>query len=236
MIKFLLTITALITSVLFILLYFQPRFLLSFLSKHCHGVIYFVKTDQFKIALTIDDAPDATTTPAILDLLSKYETKVTFFLIGEKVLQNEDIVKRIIDDGHEIGNHNFKDETSLFLAEEEFEIQLKKAHEILSKFEKIKWYRPGGGLYNCRLINQIKQLNYTPVLGSVYPYDTIIKFTKFYTYFVVKSSNPGSIIILHDGQRRGARTLKALNEIIPKLRNKGFTFVTLSELIEDKLE
>lgn len=229
-------IVILIISVFFLiilgLLFFQPRFILRYLEKRNPEVVFFVETQEPIIALTIDDGPDATTTPQMLELLAQYDAKATFFLIGKHVSGNEDIVKRMVQDGHEIGNHNQEDVSSISLSPSEFEKQLRETHYLLSQFAVIKWYRPGSGWYNSRMIKQVKKLDYKIALLSIHPYDPQIPSITFSRFQILANLSPGSIIILHDVGERGTRTLAVLKYILPELRRKGYKAVTLSELIK----
>ena len=213
-------------------LFFQPRWILAIAESVIPGVVYFAKTEQPFIAITIDDAPNSTTTSLILDVLKKYEVAVTFFIISSQILGNEKIVEKIVSDGHELGNHMTEDQPSIKLSPEEFEQDLLKAHSIISKFGKLRWLRPASGWYNSAMVNIAQKHNYRVALGSVFPYDTNIKSSWFATNFILFNVRPGSIIILHDGNSRGERTAATLEKILPELKKRGYKFVTLSKLFQ----
>jgi peptidoglycan/xylan/chitin deacetylase (PgdA/CDA1 family) len=215
---------------------FPPRWLISFLSpKICPEAIYYIKTNEPIVALTIDDSPDnssANTTKNILKILAKNKVKATFFLIGSQIKKNSEIVNQIIKDGHEIGNHLTKDEPSIQLGAQ-FESELLKAETILSEFSQPVWLRPGGGWCNYDMVEVAKKHNYSIALGSVWSYDTHIPSSNFASWFILNNVRPGSIIVLHDSGKegmRGKRTVATLSKILPKLENRGYRFVTLSEL------
>ena len=130
----------------------NPKPLVYRLAYHSPDVLYFVKTEEKIIALTIDDGPHPMVTPKILDVLSEYQVPATFFLIGGRVQHNEDILRRIASNGHEIGNHHMEDAPSIRLSEVEFEKQLLQAHRILSEFAQVKWFRPASGWFNERML------------------------------------------------------------------------------------
>ena len=195
----------------------------------CPDAVYFITTDKPLIALTIDDSPDAITTNKILDVLAQHKVVATFFPISNNIPENKIIIDRIVNEGHKIGNHLTKDEPSIKLGTN-FETELDKAHQILSDFTEIKWLRPGNGWCNKAMVKTVRKYNYQIALGSVWSYDTHIPSSSFASWFILANTKPGSIIVLHDAGKRGARTVTTLKKIIPKLKQKGYRFVTLSEL------
>ncbi|MBT3321816.1 MAG: polysaccharide deacetylase family protein [Anaerolineae bacterium] len=225
-------ITALTVLVTFgVALWLKPEWLISHLRKQSPDVLYSVETEQKIVALTIDDGPDACGSPRILNILEKYDAHATFFLISDHIAGNEKYVERMIADGHELGNHLTEDRASIELSKEEFERELLEADEAISLYEKPKWIRPGSGWYNDEMLATIEKHNYHCALGNVYPYDPQISIYWFSAYYVLGNVKPGSIIVLHDYNRRGGRTTKALEIILPKLEERGYKVVTLSELV-----
>jgi peptidoglycan/xylan/chitin deacetylase (PgdA/CDA1 family) len=103
------------------LLLIQPDWLLETLSKR---VTYSVRTQKPIVALTIDDGPDASTTPVILDLLIEYQAAATFFVITDRIPGNEHLLERMIEEGHELGNHMTNEEPSIRLSREGFAADL----------------------------------------------------------------------------------------------------------------
>ncbi len=212
----------------------NPKPLVYRLAYHSPDVLYFIKTEEKIIALTIDDGPHAVVTPKILDVLNENQVPATFFLIGGQVEDNEDIVRRIVKDGHEIGNHHMQNRPSIKLSEAEFERQLLEADEILNEFAQVKWFRPASGWFNQRMLRQLKKYNYKCALGSVYPYDAAIHNVRFLSNYILHNVFPGAIIILHDGEAERKATVDVLKRIIPKLESHGYRFVTLTELTKSK--
>lgn len=232
----LLRINIFLLSIVFILLFtvfsllFPSPWLIKILSPFiCPDAVYFVPTDKPVIALTIDDSPDASTTQQILDVLAQYQIIATFFPISDRVTENRVVIERIVNEGHEIGNHLTKDEPSIKLGTN-FETELDRANQILSDFTTIKWLRPGGGWCNKAMVEIARKYNYQIALGSVWSYDTHIPSSSFASWFILANTKPGSIIVLHDGGKRGTRTVTTLKKTIPKLKQKGYRFITLSKL------
>ncbi|MEB3161546.1 MAG: chitin deacetylase family protein [Synechocystis sp.] len=213
-----------------LILFFQPYWILAIIELFIPGVVYFAKTDDKLIALTIDDSPHNGTTPVILNILREHEVKATFFVISNQILANENIIQTMVADGHELGNHMTEDKPSIKLSPEEFETNLLEAHAIISRFDETRWFRPASGWYNSAMIKTAKKHGYQTALGSVFPYDTLIESTWFAINHILFNIRPGSIIVLHDGNSRGQNTAKTLAKILPILKTRGYTFVTLSEL------
>lgn len=182
------------------------------------------------MALTIDDGPDPATTPMLLDVLERNGAHATFFIITERVPGNEGLLRRMLNEHHELGNHLLRDEPSIRLSPEQFERQLVESHELLSGFSAMRWFRPGSGKYDARMLATLQKHGYTCALGSVYPFDPQIPWSWFSTRFILSNAQPGSIIILHDWGSKGGRTAKTLSKVLPALRERGFRIVTLSEL------
>lgn len=221
--------------VLFILLgitLYQPEWLFKVLEKQSSKVIYSVNIQKPIVAISIDDGPDPGTTSLILDILKQHEVRATFFLISSNVPGNESVVSRIVDEGHELGNHLTVDKPSISYSPAEFEDELLKAHTQLSEFGTIRWFRPGSGWYNTAMLSILEENNYRAALASVYPFDVIIPSPFFASRYILWRIRPGSIVLLHDNGSRGERTAKTLAFVLPELKRRGFSFATLSELVE----
>jgi peptidoglycan/xylan/chitin deacetylase (PgdA/CDA1 family) len=211
---------------------FQSDRIVAAIAKWSPEVVYFVETEEPVVALTIDDGPDPATTPEILDVLDQYDAHATFFLISSHVPGNEDIVVRTVEEGHEIANHLTTDEPSILLPFADFEQQLLEAHDVLSQFADVHWFRPGSGWYNAGMLSIAHEHGYRCALGSVHPFDPQIPSAWFAAHYILGNIQPGSIIILHDYGARGERTVTALETVLPELDRRGFRVVTLSELVD----
>lgn len=215
---------------LLVVLFFQPRWLLGIATFMVPGVVYFAKTDKQLIALTIDDGPDVITTPKILNVLQRYGAHATFFVISNRVKDNEALIKKMVSDGHELGNHLTEDKPSIHLSPQEFESEILEAHTILSKWGELRWLRPASGWHNTAMVKIARTHSYQVVLGSIFPFDTHIASTQFSSNYILFKASPGSIIVLHDNDLRGERTASTLEEVLPELSRKGYRIVTLSQL------
>ncbi len=228
------TVASAVTLVVAVLvaLSLHPRWLIELLARRSPEVLYFVKTRRPVVALTIDDGPDSTTTPGILDALKKHGARATFFIITDRVAGNEALLQRMLDEGHELGNHLTRDEPSIRLPPPVFEGQLRAAHDILSAYSEICWFRPGSGWFDDAMLATLRRHGYSCALGSVYPFDTAIPSSWFAVRYILLNVEPGSVIVLHDVGPRGLRTAATLDGILPQLEAKGFEVVTLSMLTQ----
>ncbi len=209
----------------------EPRWLIDVLPGSSPEVTYYINTNQRVIALTIDDGPDAQTTPRILDLLAAHDAKATFFVISSRISGQEAIVRRIAAEGHEIGNHLAQDRPSIKLSIKEFARALGDSHEILSRYGSVRWFRPGSGWFNEAMVEIAREkYAYRLALGSVYPLDAHIHAPALAARYILWSVEPGSIVILHDAGDRGLRTIATLQRVLPKLAARGYRLVTLSDM------
>jgi peptidoglycan/xylan/chitin deacetylase (PgdA/CDA1 family) len=189
---------------------------------------------KWVIALTFDDGPQEPYTGQILDLLAKYSIKATFFLTGEKVEQNPDIVRRIISDGHEVGNHSYSHKTMRCRPLKWLRTEIEKADEQLLQAGACQpiSFRPPFGRTSFLLISLLKKMKKKMILWDIGPKD--YKYAHPYEIVgkVLKKIKPGSIIVLHDGGGDRSVTVETVNILVKDIREMGYKFVTISELID----
>lgn len=179
------------------------------------------------VALTFDDGPHKTLTPAKLDVLKEKGVVATFFMIGNQVIAYPDIVKRIYQEGHELGNHTWDHQqlTRLDSAGVKDEIQRAEAAIKNAAGQDAPVFRPPYGAYN----DTVKQEAKLPIiLWSVDPKDWQDRVTSIVDDRVNSATKRGDIILLHDIHQS---TEDAVPLIIDQLKAKGFCFVTVSQLL-----
>ena len=194
--------------------------------------IYCVDTAEKKIALTFDAAWGNEDTAQILEILKKHDVRVTFFMTGGWVEIYPDDVKAILAAGHDLGNHSENHKNMSQLSDAEKKEELMKVHEkvrTLTGYEMFL-FRPPYGDYDNAVVNVAKENGYYTIQWDVdsldwkdYGVDSIIK-----TVTQHKHLGNGSIILCHNGAKY---TAKALDMLIATLKNEGYTFVPVSELI-----
>ena len=194
--------------------------------------IYCVETKEPKIALTFDAAWGNEDTQKILEVLKKHDVRVTFFMTGGWVENYPDDVKAILAAGHDLGNHSENHKNMSQLSDAKKKEELMKVHDkvrTLTGYEMFL-FRPPYGDYDNAVVNVAKDCGYYTIQWDVdsldwkdYGVDSIIK-----TVTEHKHIGNGSIILCHNGAKY---TAQALDTLITKLKEKGYTFVPVSELI-----
>jgi peptidoglycan-N-acetylglucosamine deacetylase len=210
-----------------------PRSLVKELARAHPGCVYELDSRKKIVALTIDDGPDAVTTPRLLKVLNEHNAHATFFLISDRVTGNDSLVAEILRQDHEIGNHFSRNEASIRLSPAAFKASFLRADSVLRQFAPVRWVRPASGFYNARMLRVFAQHEYRCALGSVYPFDPQLPFARYGASVVLREVRPGAVIILHDGGYKGRNTEKVLRRILPELTRRGYRIVTLSELAAD---
>ena len=181
------------------------------------------------VALTIDDAP-SDQTAQMLDLLKDYGAKATFFVIGSQIGAHPGLLRRMHDEGHEIGNHAWRDEASVSLPLSELERQIKEVESLVPpNAGGVKYFRPGSGFFNKKLVDRVMDLGYRVVLGSIYPHDPQIHNPVRNAKHVLSMLRPGGIIIMHDRRSYSAEQLKL---ILRGMAAKEWKAVSLGGLLE----
>ena len=194
--------------------------------------IYCVETNEKKIALTFDAAWGNEDTKQIMDILNKHNVKVTFFMTGGWVDKFPDDVKMIYEQGHDLGNHSQNHKNMSQITDSEKESELMSVHDKVKELTGYEMFlfRPPYGDYDNAVVKTAKKCGYYTIQWDVdsldwkdYGVDSIIK-----TVTQHKALGNGSIILCHNGAKY---TAQALDSMITTLKEAGYTFVPLSELI-----
>jgi peptidoglycan-N-acetylglucosamine deacetylase len=230
-----LKVLLLVLSVFFVLYAVIPTVVIRIFSL----CIYKKGNFQSTIALTFDDGPDPVYTPRLLDLLKKYRVKATFFVVGTKAKKYPDIIKRMYQEGHEIGLHNYRHISNWFVFPFFLSRGLRKSADIIEQIiqERPIYYRPPWGhfnLFTLPLQKQYKTIMWTHILGDWKASLGVLElFRRLKT-----CNNDGSIIVLHDsGETLGAdanapeNMLAALELFFKEGYAQKVRWVTVSELL-----
>ncbi len=183
------------------------------------------------LTLTFDDGPDAETTTLILDILQKYKLSAAFFIIGEKIEGNEGIIKRMVSEGHIIGNHSWS-HSYLW----DFYPSVKMANEIertireTEKFtgKRMKLFRPPYGVINPLVAKALVKTGVKTVAWSFRSFDTAAMDPLALLAKTIIKTSPGDVMLFHDNCRL---TAGILEKIIVSLQERGFTFIPLDEML-----
>lgn len=189
--------------------------------------------ENMKIAITFDDGPHPKETPKILDILKKYDAKATFFVVGKHVKWYPDSVIRAQNEGHEIGNHTFTHPDICTLSSDQLKEEIKSCEKIIIEKtnKKPTVFRPPFGNYDKQSLKEISNdLGYTVILwNGVDVKDWQNPSPNYIAEQIIKNAKPNDIILLHDYATEN--TVKALDIILKTLKQKGYEFVTVSQLL-----
>src|SRR6266403_319120 len=201
-----------------------------------------------KIAITFDDGPDLRWTPKILDILKQKHVPATFFVIGVDASQFPQIVKREYAEGHEIGNHTYTHPSFDDISKTEIHWQLNLTQRLIESTIGVKsiLFRPPYGIdHQPEYAEEVAQLPLAQDMGylivgqRIDPDDWSLRGGKPITAkeivdSVLRQAGMGNIILFHDGGGERANTIVALPQIIDKLREDGYQFVSVPDLLGKK--
>lgn len=223
-----LIVLSIIVGVIFVLINYLPINLLNQSQKK--SPIYRVETDEKKIALSFDVAWGNDNIHQILNILEKHKVKSSFFLVGNWVDENEDLVKEIDKRGHEIGNHSDTHAKMIELNEmdviQEIESTSEKIENLIGKRPYI--YRPPFGEFDDKTLDIYESLGYQTIKWDVDSTDWEQIGSNHIINKVKKDVNPGSIVLFHTNVEY---TSQYLDKIIKDLKEEGYEIVPVSELI-----
>lgn len=206
----------------------------AFAAREVSKEYYFKRNGQNKIALTFDDGPHPKQTYKILDILDKYGIKATFFVVGVNAKNYPEPLKAVAERGHEIGNHTFSHRY----------VKGKDAKAVTEDLDRCRdtiygicgvtptvFRAPGGLMDDISVGNAEIFDDYDIIYWSIDTLDWDHRSPEEIEHRVLDNIKSGDIILMHDYIGHNAPTAEALERILPKLIERGFNFVTVSELI-----
>jgi peptidoglycan/xylan/chitin deacetylase (PgdA/CDA1 family) len=196
-----------------------------------------------QLALTFDDGPNDPWTPRLLEVLDRHQICATFFLIGRFVAQRPEIARQIAAAGHVIGNHTHDHPNLIFVRPKEVESQIRRCADVLQQTvgAHSSLFRPPYGGRTPQALRAVRRCGLIPVLWSVSGWDWDAKSAGEIENKVMGSVEGGDVILLHDGGHRylgvdRSFTVSAVNQLIGRCRDQGFTFVTVPEMMKEKID
>lgn len=195
-------------------------------------VVFFGAPDRRSVALTLDDGPHPSTTPAVLDVLERHGARATFFLLGSAAEREHELVRRIASEGHEIGNHTWRDAPSHRLSAARLEQSVAATQRLLTAVASVRFLRPGSGWVTRGVLRTAERHGVRCVLGSVYPHDAHIRWRRYVVWDVLRRVRPGAIIVLHEGDRRTG-IVPVLEALLPQLRAQGYSVTAVSDVLAE---
>lgn len=206
-------------------------------------------TENRVVALTFDDGPKAPFTQHLLAALSGLGVKATFFVVGSSIEKEPDLLRQIADAGHELANHSYSHSDFTTLSDDQIRTEVTQTKELIARYtqQRPRWFRPPGGNTDVRVQELLRELGVITVMWTINSEDYTVRNQRFPIRNEVKDLkgkyssdyagdvlqrvlakvSPGSIVLMHNG---GDATLAALPQIVAALRERGYGFVTLSEL------
>jgi peptidoglycan/xylan/chitin deacetylase (PgdA/CDA1 family) len=183
------------------------------------------------IALTFDDGPNAEYTPQVLALLAKYEATATFFVIGKHIHGNEALLKKIVAEGHSIGNHSYSHSFFIdFKNVQGFKEELTQTEELIFNAigKRVKLFRPPYGVTTPNLAKAAKLLDYHIIGWNIRSLDTTKDSVEVITQRVQSQIKSGAIILLHD---TSDKTIQVLEQTLNFAQTNGYKVVSVERLL-----
>ena len=189
-------------------------------------------TSERVVALSYDDGPSPENTPELLEILAAAGARATFFVVGSEVARYPELATQIAEAGHELGNHSYSHPSSRDLDEQETRLEMERANLAIAQAAVTpRLFRPPFGKQSRTQAQIGRSVGLTSVLWSVDSGDTMPFSDTRIVREVVGRVEPGDIVLMHDGGDRRQRTLDATRAILKQLGDRGYRFVTVSELL-----
>lgn len=190
-----------------------------------------VSTQEKVLAMTFDDGPHPTLTPKLLDICKARNVKCTFFVVGRNAKAYPQIIRRIIEEGHEIANHTYTHPSLTSRSDAQIRSELKMSEDALVAAANYRPHliRPPYGAINTRIKQlMFSEFGYSTIMWSVDPQDWRRPGVSVVTSRLVNGAHPGAIMLAHDIH---PSTIEAMPSTFDQLLAKGYQFVTVSQLL-----
>jgi peptidoglycan/xylan/chitin deacetylase (PgdA/CDA1 family) len=207
------------------------------------GAIVRFPVDEKFVVLTYDDGPNPPHTQALLEVLKEHDVKATFFLKGRNIEAFPELVRAVAEAGHEIGNHSYSHRPMLSFSEEDMREEVMRTNLLIENelgYQPM-FFRPPYGVQGPGLKRALEELGMISIIMSDHGTDWELTDPALIAEAVLESVAPGSIVLLHDGhgdvddplaQDSRAATVAATGMIIQALKDQGYQFATVGELLE----
>ncbi|WP_411894265.1 polysaccharide deacetylase family protein [Winogradskyella sp. A2] len=196
------------------------------------NLVWNIPTQKKELYLTFDDGPTPKITNWVLERLSHYNANATFFCIGNNIKENPELISKIIEGGHTIGNHTYnhlkgwKHKTKFYIED------VRKTEELINSFDvisKTKLFRPPYGKFKANQSKKIQALGYKIIMWDVlsYDWDNSIRQEDCLNN-IISSAKEGSIIVMHDSIKASKNLKFALPKVLEHYTEKGYKFKALT--------
>ncbi|WP_376906422.1 polysaccharide deacetylase family protein [Agrobacterium fabrum] len=190
------------------------------------------------MALTFDDGPSARFTPDVLRILKERGIKATFFLTGKETEENLSQARLIVNDGHQVGNHSYTHSNMMFMGPARIRDEIERTDVAIraAGYEGEIMFRPPYGKKLLTLPWYLSQHDRKTIMWDIEPesFPDVAEDTAAFAKHVIEQTRNGSIIIMHVMYRSREVSRQALPLIIDGLHQRGFEFVTVSQLLETR--
>ncbi|MCS6920000.1 MAG: polysaccharide deacetylase family protein [Fimbriimonadales bacterium] len=194
------------------------------------GVLWRGDPSQPVVALTFDDGPDPETTPRVLEILKQEGVRATFFVVGTKLKRYPDLARRIAAEGHALGCHSYDHQRQTDLTEEQVWRQIRDCQVLAQRAGvKLVAYRPPYLAQNAAVRRAVQRWKMPLVMATTLGEPAQPTPSHAWVYHYARRARNGSILLLHDTY---PHTVDALPELIRALRQRGFEFATVPELVK----
>ncbi|MBW3112470.1 polysaccharide deacetylase family protein [Bacillus sp. MCCB 382] len=189
-----------------------------------------VETNQKVVALTFDDGPTENV-DEIITLLEEYDIKATFFLIGNEIEEQPEEAKKLVEEGHQIGNHTYSHHRMILKSPSFIKEEIEKTDDLIRKagYSGEIDFRPPNGKKIVGLPYYLSKHDRDTIMWNIEP-DTFYTVAADKIEYVNDNVTPGSIILLHAMYDKTGEELKTLEGVIQSLAEEGYEFVTVNEL------
>jgi peptidoglycan-N-acetylglucosamine deacetylase len=194
------------------------------------GLTYQVETENKVIALTFDDGPTKNV-DQILPVLDQYKAKATFFLIGNDIEKHPEEARKLVEAGHQIGNHTYSHNRMVLKSPSFIREEIEKTDELIRKagYKGEIDFRPPYGKKLVGLPYYLNKHNRETIMWTLEP-ETYYTSADDKVKDVVENIKPGSIILLHPMYDQTIETIQVIEDILRELTDEGYKFVTVDEL------
>lgn len=199
------------------------------LSRSASPVVVAVPTDEPWTALTFDDGPHPATTPALLEVLAHHGARATFFLLGERAVAHPTLVADIVAEGHELGNHLWSDRPSVLLPGHMFRSDLARTGDELARHSRVRWWRPGSGIFSPAMVREAEAQGYRGVLGS--PWLVATRYgedQRLRGERMAARAHRGAISVFHEGTSGRSAVPELTDGFLRRLAERGLGATTLT--------
>jgi peptidoglycan/xylan/chitin deacetylase (PgdA/CDA1 family) len=190
--------------------------------------LYYVDDASKSIALTIDDGPDPVYTPQVLRLLHRYQITATFSMIGLHVAAFPHLARDVHEAGHKICNHTWNHANLAGFSAHHVHDEITRASHAIHAATGVhpQLFRAPYGAWSRAVITECERTKMIPLDWSVDPRDWAMPGVRRIVRNIMKNTQPGSIILEHDGGGNRSETVKALRIVLPRLLDEGYRFTT----------